>query len=119
MPEGEKRRILVVDDEPMIRRAIIRLFRDSFELVEAADRRHAVELLETFPCAAVLCDATSASREFLELARRLQPKCRRVVSSSLPVEWSADLVDAWFPRPWDSESALAVLRKLVQKGDCV
>jgi CheY-like chemotaxis protein len=70
-----KPRLLVVDDEEMIRRLVCRVFRQACEVVEADSAVHAVELIEAGErFDAVLCDLSMpllSGAEFYAAARRV------------------------------------------------
>lgn len=66
-------RVLVVDDEPAVRRALERALRlDSYEVVLAADGEEALDALATHPADAVILDIAMPRLDGLEVCRRMR-----------------------------------------------
>jgi two-component system response regulator MprA len=66
-------RVLVVDDEPAVRRALERALRlDSYEVALAADGEEALDALATRPADAVILDVAMPRLDGLEVCRRLR-----------------------------------------------
>jgi two-component system response regulator MprA len=66
-------RVLVVDDEPAVRRALERALRlDSYEVALAADGEEALDALATKPADAVILDVAMPRLDGLEVCRRLR-----------------------------------------------
>ena len=119
-----RHRVLVVDDEPMLRRTLGRELEGSFDVVMAADDAEALRVLHgTEEIAAVVSDynlGTAADGlDVLRAARNLWPSCVRVlVSGSVPKELVAEVlqqgvVHAAFEKPWDCGAVKAVLEQRV------
>lgn len=68
-------RVLVVDDQPQIRKAVRTLLADDgFEISEAIDGEAAERILSENGADVVLCDVFMPERDGLELLRRLRPR---------------------------------------------
>jgi CheY-like chemotaxis protein len=66
-------RILVVDDEPIIRKTIRMMLSPSeFEIEEAADGQEAVRAYRAHPADLVLCDLFMPEKDGLEVLRELR-----------------------------------------------
>jgi two-component system response regulator MprA len=66
-------RVLVVDDEPAVRRALERALRlDSYEVTLAADGEEALDALASAPADAVILDVAMPRLDGLEVCRRLR-----------------------------------------------
>ncbi len=66
-------RVLVVDDEPAVRRALERALRlDSYEVELAADGEEALDALATRPADAVILDVAMPRLDGLEVCRRMR-----------------------------------------------
>jgi two-component system response regulator MprA len=66
-------RVLVVDDEPAVRRALERALRlDSYEVAMAADGEEALDALAKGPLDAVILDLAMPRLDGLEVARRMR-----------------------------------------------
>src|SRR5258708_39471790 len=66
-------RVLVVDDEPAVRRALERALKlDDYEVVLAADGQEALDQLSTEPADAVVLDIAMPRVDGLEVARRMR-----------------------------------------------
>jgi two-component system response regulator MprA len=66
-------RVLVVDDEPAVRRALERALRlDSYEVALAADGEEALDVLASSPADAVILDIAMPKLDGLEVCRRMR-----------------------------------------------
>jgi two-component system response regulator MprA len=66
-------RVLVVDDEPAVRRALERALRlDSYDVTLAADGEEALDAMATAPADAVILDVAMPRLDGLEVCRRLR-----------------------------------------------
>jgi two-component system response regulator MprA len=66
-------RVLVVDDEPAVRRALERALRlDSYDVALAADGEEALDALATSPADAVILDVLMPRLDGLEVCRRMR-----------------------------------------------
>ena len=66
-------RVLVVDDEPAVRRALERALKlDDYDVALAADGQEALDVLASFPADAVVLDIMMPRIDGLEVARRMR-----------------------------------------------
>lgn len=76
--DQNKRRVLVVDDEPMNRELLRRVLQSLYEIKEAEDADAAVEVLESGEFDVVLCDQLMPGRPGTELASDVKNRWPRV-----------------------------------------
>ena len=80
-------RLLIAEDEPAIRRVLIKIIQETFEdieLLEAADGIHALEQLSAHECDVLLCDIKMPKKDGLEVlqwVREHQPRVSVVMIS--------------------------------------
>lgn len=109
-------RILIVDDEPLIGRALARRLR-GHQLHLAENYAGAAEILRREPVDMVVSDCHMPGPngvEVLRLTRELQPEARRVMLSAHPPanleELCAEgLIERFFAKPWQPEMVEALL----------
>jgi len=117
------KKILIVDDEPMIRE----IFKEAFEMIgfsvkEAQNGREAFNLVstETFDC--VLSDVRMPGGDGIELAKNIsqiagpKPKVFLVTGFSddttrQAIQWGVDRI---FDKPFDFKEVLGCIRNAVQ-----
>ena len=113
-------RILIADDEPNHRRALsISLRLEGYEVAEAVDGQHALELLAEHDVDVVVCDLMMPRVDGLELARRLRfafPGVRVVLMSAYHLTRSqlerAQVGDIGFlPKPYQFTELQAQLNR--------
>lgn len=79
--------ILIAEDEPAIRRVLIKIIQEAFEgvqLMEAFDGAHAIEQLMAHPCQVLLCDIKMPKKDGLEVlqwVREHQPNVSVIMIS--------------------------------------
>src|SRR5512133_1525873 len=72
---AEARRCLVVDDEPRLRQALVRLMEsDGFTCLEAANGADALEMLRRMPVTLVLSDLRMPQMDGVELLREVRAR---------------------------------------------
>ena len=76
--DENKRRVLVVDDEPMNRELLRRVLQAQYEIEEAEDADRAVQVLESGEFDAVLCDQLMPGRPGTELASEVKNRWPRI-----------------------------------------
>lgn len=123
---GPAARVLVVDDEPAVRRALGRELGAHFEVVMAEDAVTALATLaRTEGLSAVVSDLMMpglSGTELLAEVRRLRPECARVLVSGALERAGADVLaagiaDEVLSKPWRfGEVAEAVRRALAKSG---
>jgi len=109
--------VLVVDDEPLIRKSITRTLMSHFDTVEAADGSSAALLLGGQVFDVVISDRDMPNRNgvwLLEQVRDKQPGALRVLMSGhdpvdLAAYLSSGLVQKWLPKPFSSAELLVCL----------
>jgi DNA-binding NtrC family response regulator len=110
--------ILVVDDNALFLRSLIRMLSLKTSVVSATGATEALEVLRQTPCRAVITDLEMPPGMdgfwLLGQVRELFPEVRRVVMSGSPslsrqIARSGDLVHASLPKPFDYEQLLAIL----------
>jgi two-component system nitrogen regulation response regulator NtrX len=79
--------VLIAEDEPAIRRVLIKIIQEAFEgvqLMEAFDGAHAIEQLMAHPCQVLLCDIKMPKKDGLEVlqwVREHQPNVSVIMIS--------------------------------------
>jgi len=121
-----KLRVLVVDDEALIRRALSRALRPHL-VREAATRNQAESLLRAEPFDLVISDYCLVEESgvvVLQMAAKLQPMARRVMlSGSFPddlIDWlDCGLVEQFVSKPWlrsTIDEIVSVVAQAVGRG---
>ncbi|MEZ4447287.1 MAG: response regulator [Polyangiaceae bacterium] len=110
---GRRMCVLLVDGEPMVRRALRRwLTRDGFEVLEAATRAEAEASCELARVDVALVDVRLGGEEGFEVARALAHHGVAVaVMSSLPIEPAPPF--ALLRKPIEGRGLSRLLRELV------
>lgn len=118
-------RILIVDDEPLVARALMRLLtRAGFEVLVASSGPDALGKLGAFAADVVLTDYRMPGMNGRELLEQVRaggfPAARVVLSGHLELEQLADpdLVDGVLTKPWEDDTLLGTLRSLSRTGAC-
>jgi response regulator RpfG family c-di-GMP phosphodiesterase len=111
-PGTTKPLILVVDDEPLQRRAMVRVFGQAFEVLTAGSHSEAQRVLADYPDICVVItdcnmeEARSGIDLLYEVYRNL-PEIGRILVSGTVDEYDAQellargVVNAVFRKPWD------------------
>jgi CheY-like chemotaxis protein len=111
VPRERGRCLLIVDDETMIRRALIRLLRrDGYRILEASNAADALELLATEDVQVILSDQRMPGMngtEFLSRAKAIYPDTIRMVLSgytelsSVTGAINRGAIYKFLTKPWD------------------
>ncbi|MEI8096089.1 MAG: response regulator [Spirochaetales bacterium] len=122
--ETQKHRILLVDDEESILRALERVLRGSDrELTTASDGPSALDLLATKPFDLIITDQRMpgmSGTELLKRVRQLHPLTARVMISgyaefeSLVAAVNEARVARFIPKPWDNDELRALVADVLQ-----
>ena len=115
-------RILIVDDEAALRRAVARELRREFEVTAAGTCAEALQLLPGQPpIVAIISDYLlgpgPTGLDLLAEVARCAPDCRRVLfSGSISTEMGKDavargLAHAFVEKPWEPGSLAKALRR--------
>ena len=126
-PSGRMATVLVCDDEDSIRALLVRVLeRDGMRVVDAADARAALEIIEATPVDAVLTDQHMAGMSGIELytaamATRPALADRFIVMSGEPgaddlVRFAGETGVTILDKPFDVQVVAATLRELVRDG---
>ena len=113
----DRRRILVVDDDPHCRSAVARLLaEEGYEAAEAADGEEASGLLSSWRPDLVVTDLDMPrldGRGLVQRVRRLRPGTPVLVVSARSDLDVGTATEDFFPKPVRIESLLARIRDLV------
>jgi signal transduction histidine kinase/CheY-like chemotaxis protein len=121
-PPSERRRVLIVDDEPLVSRALARMLRGRSEVTTAGSVDEALSLLESARFDAVLCDVMMPGRGGADLLRELSARdaslAARVgfITGGAFDSVSQALLDAmgdrWISKPFDAGAVERLLDRL-------
>jgi two-component system response regulator MprA len=119
-------RILVVDDEPQLRRALERALKlEGYDVDQAADGEEALAAMSEASPDAVVLDVLMPRRDGLEVCRELRSRGDRtpvlMLTARDAVQDRVDGLDAgaddYVVKPFALEELLARLRALLRRGD--
>ncbi len=119
-------RILVVDDEPHVAKALRRLLSKEFEVDVAFSGAEALEKLESFQPDAVLSDHRMpgiSGPDLLAEVKRRMPLALRVIVSGIsddpdaPAGDTAGGICSYLPKPWDESEVLGLFRSAFPARD--
>ncbi len=124
---GGRHRVLLVDDEESILRALERLLRrEPYEVVATASPRDAVRMLEEQPAGLVVSEQRMmemAGADFLQQVRQRWPETIRIILSGYPDASAArDAVNSgagykYLTKPWDDEEIKLEIRRALEQYD--
>ena len=110
---GDKRSLLLVDDEPGIRSALMRtLRRDGYHILSAASGPEALEILALNPVQVIISDQRMpkmSGTEFLNVVKQLYPDTMRIILSGYTdLDVVTDSVNRgavfkFLTKPWDDK----------------
>src|SRR6478752_9818228 len=121
----EKVRVLVVDDEPQLRRALERALKlEGYDVELAADGEQALGSIASGPTDAIVLDVLMPKRDGLEVARELRARGDRtpilMLTARDAVQDRVDGLDAgaddYVVKPFALEELLARLRALLRRA---
>ena len=120
MTESSARRLLIVDDDPGVRRALKRLLRkEGYEIHSAEDAESAERVLEQDTIDVILCDQDMPGRkgiDFLKDAAEKYPHQRRLLisgrfqSDEVATAMDAGDIHKFMMKPWDEAILKADIR---------
>jgi len=123
-PATQRRRILVVDDEPHARRALVELLTDEgYEVSSAGDGFKALGILREWPCELLLTDWRMPVMDGITLvkkAREEQPELRCVVMTAFgSVESAVEAMkagaDDYLTKPLNFDAVSLVLSRAMER----
>jgi DNA-binding NtrC family response regulator len=109
--------VLLVDDNALVLRSLVRLLTGRFEVHTAASAAEAMERLRQSPCEVVVTDLEMPGEDGLQLLARVRdefPAVKRVVMSGSPTLSRAlgappGLVHVSLPKPFQKEQLMSAL----------
>ncbi|MEN8182311.1 MAG: response regulator [Myxococcota bacterium] len=123
MPDADRQRILIVDDEEAILETMGFTFEDEYEVLTASSAPRGLELLErSGPVAAVISDQRMAEMsgvEFLTEVFRRHPETTRIILTgfadmdAIIQAINAGHVYAYITKPWEHEALKQVVHRAV------
>ena len=124
---GGRHRVLLVDDEEAILRALNRLLRrEPYEVAATASPRHAVRMLEEQPASLVVCEqrmVEMTGSDLLQAVRERWPETIRIILSGYPDASairgavSSGAVYKHLTKPWDDEEIKLDIRRALEQYD--
>jgi CheY-like chemotaxis protein len=118
VPDNTARRVLVVDDEPEVGKALARLLRRAgFEVLVASSGEEALKHLDPFQPDVVLADyrmTGMSGSECLRAVAERRPSAARLLISGYTgsdVSGAARWAHEFLAKPWDSGELLAAVRR--------
>jgi len=120
----EKAKLLIVDDEALIRKALGRVLRaEPVEVLEAENAAEALKLLVTEPVALVITDYRMPGMDGLDFLRLVRERCPDTIrimltghgdmSTAIQAINQGD-VFRFFTKPWDQEELLHSVQKALK-----
>ena len=91
MDETTKRRILFVDDEPMVLKGLqrtLRKMRNDWEMAFASSSKEALDILEAEPYDVIVSDLRMPDMDGAQLLAEVKSRHRRWYGSSFQVRWN-------------------------------
>ena len=121
-PPKDRRRVLIVDDEPLVSRALARMLRASSEVTTAGSVDEALSVLKDARFDAILCDVMMPGRGGADLLRELSRRDAALAARVGFITGGAfdhvsqallDTVgDRWISKPFDSTTVELLLQRL-------
>ena len=111
--------ILVVDDDPVVRRTIARfLLAEDFTVVEAVDGVDALEHCARQPVAVVVTDVRMPQMGGFELGRRIAaawPRVQLLFVTAYPDEDAGEFASRILNKPFNPDEFVAIVRSLADR----
>jgi two-component system NtrC family sensor kinase len=121
-PRPARRRVLVVDDEPLVRRAISRMLSGRSDVVTASSVEHALAAVKSEHFDVILCDVMMPGRGGTEFLRELETSDARLAArvgfitggafDSGSRELLAVAHDRWIAKPCDTGELESLIERL-------
>lgn len=115
--------LLVVDDDPALLRAFVRIFGKRYEIVTADSGGEALQVLRAQPIDVAIVDYSMPTMSGVDLLRRMvvsHPEVGRIMLTAfsdlpeLAELKAAQLVSAVLPKPWDAAEVDAAIARTFQ-----
>lgn len=112
--------VVVVDDDPLVRRCLARELRRDFQVLEADGPAAALEVLTLLYVSAVVSDLDMdgnalAGMKLLEQVQANFPGCARLLVSGSPDALAASAgADRFIEKPWRPGEVVAAVRTLLE-----
>lgn len=110
-------KVLVVDDEPGVLRAVARVLRRRFQVETASGGDEGLQKLDSFKPDAVVSDLKMPGMDglaFLDAVARRLPGCGRILLTAHgEPDASSPAGILWMQKPWDNDALIAALERLV------
>jgi DNA-binding NtrC family response regulator len=121
----EKRRVLVIDDEPGVRESLRIVLKDRYEVIGAASGTEGLDLIGRTPCDVILLDILMPGPDGLEVLERI--KGRGAVSPQVIMLTATKTVKTavtamklgafdYITKPFDVEELLLIVERAVQSA---
>lgn len=118
----EKLKLLVVDDEPDVLRALTTTLREHYEISTAADPMEAIQLVMDTPFAVVVSDHRMPEANGVELLHAIsetRPSTRRILMSGLPppdldAQVARGVVHVFLPKPAGTAAIIAAIESALK-----
>lgn len=126
-PEGKQHAVLIVDDEPLVISALVRVLdEEPYRITGSWGGEQALQLMAQHPFKVVISDEKMpgmAGAEFLARVKELHPETVRIMltgEASLQATMRAvnrGEIYRFFTKPWDDTELKLALRSAVEKYD--
>lgn len=124
----EKHSILIIDDDDLVRRALVRILRSTglYEIFDVSNAQSAIDFLATRPCGMLISDLHMPGMNGLELMNAVRQKYPGVVrimlsgKADLETATSAinnEVVSRFITKPWLNEELLLIVRKAFETAE--
>jgi CheY-like chemotaxis protein len=117
--------ILIVDDEALVSKSLLRVFRkDGYNAIVADSGAKALEMLETTPIDLILTDQLMPEMtgvELLTVVSERWPKIKRIILSGYADEQDIELafkdgiVSCYINKPWDDDELRDVIKEALEE----
>ncbi len=123
MEEQQRRKILIVDDEPSIRNSLKLLLEDRFDVTTAADGESALGIAERESPDLILLDVTLPNLDGMEVMRRIKDRSRDIpvimLTGGAGVRAAVQAIksgaDEFLSKPFDIPELQRVIGSLIDK----
>ena len=119
-----ERRVLIVDDEPMIRRLLnLKLSRQGYHCEEASTSYQALEKLKTYPADLIMLDMKMPGKSGMELLSEIKPNypntavimATAVAEANLAIQCMRLGADDYITKPFNLDEVKLIVEKTLEK----